>query len=116
MNESSKPALAGPFPIRVLLLEQNRDDAELSLRALTQDGFCVESDGARTSEEFEQKVRDNSYDVVLADYHLGEWTGIDALRLIERIRLKLRLILVTGTLGEEMAVECIRLAASDYVL
>lgn len=116
MNETSKPALAGPFPIRVLLLEQNQDDIELSLRALTQDGFCVESDGARTSEEFEQKVRDNSYDVVLADYQLAGWTGIDALRMIESMGLNLPLILVTGTLGEERAVECIRLGVSDYVL
>lgn len=116
MSETSKPALAGPFPIRVLLLEQNQDDIELSLRALTQDGFCVESDGARTSEEFEQKVRDNSYDVVLADYQLAGWTGIDALRMIESMGLNLPLILVTGTLGEERAVECIRLGVSDYVL
>lgn len=116
MNEISKPALAGPFPIRVLLLEQNQDDVGLSLRALTQDGFCVESDGARTCEEFEQKVRDNSYDVVLADYQLAGWTGIDALRMIESMGLNLPLILVTGTLGEERAVECIRLGVSDYVL
>lgn len=116
MNETPKPALAGPFPIRVLLLEQDWHDVELSLRALTQDGFCVESDGARTSEEFEQKVRDNSYDVVLADYQLAGWTGIDALRMIEGMGLNLPLILVTETLGEEKAVECIKLGVSDYVL
>lgn len=116
MNETSNPAPAGPFPICVLLLEQNPDDVELSLCALTQDGFCVESDGTRTSEEFEQKVRDNSYDVVLADCQLGGWTGIDALRMIERLGLNLPLILVTGTRGEERAVECIKLGVSDYVL
>ncbi len=116
MNETSKPALAVPFPIRVLLLEQNQDDVELSLRALTHDGFSVESDGAWTSEEFEQKVHDNSYDVVLADYQLAGWTGIDALRMIERLGLNLPLILVTGMLGEEKAVQCIKLGAADYVL
>ena len=116
MNETSKPALAVPFPIRVLLLEQNQDDVELSLRALTHDGFSVESDGAWTSEEFEQKVHDNSYDVVLADYQLAGWTGIDALRMIERLGLNLPLILVTGMLGEERAVQCIKLGAADYVL
>ncbi len=116
MNDASKPAQAGPFPVRVLMLEDEPDDVDLSLRALVQGGFCVESDVARTLEEFEQRVRGNSYDVILADYQLAGWTGIDALLMIETLGLDLPLILVTGTLGEEKAVECIKLGVSDYVL
>ncbi|MGH7836594.1 MAG: response regulator, partial [Candidatus Binataceae bacterium] len=116
MNETSKSAQAGLFPVHVLMLEDDPDDVGMSLRALAQNGLCVESDVARTSEEFKQKVRDNSYDVVLADYHLRGWTGMDALRMIETMGLNLPLILVTGTLGEEKAVECIKLGVSDYVL
>jgi two-component system cell cycle sensor histidine kinase/response regulator CckA len=103
-------------PIRVLILEHEWADIELAKRTLLREGIAADVDVADTRQEFESKLNSNSYDVVLADYRLPGWTGLDALAEIQKRGLNLPLILVTGTLGEEKAVECIRLGVSDYVL
>jgi len=102
--------------ICVLLLEDNPADVELSLRALRHGGLRVEADVVNTLAEFEQAIRKKSHDIVLADYNLPSGTGLDALRLIHELSPGLPLILVTGMLGEEKAVQCIKLGAADYVL
>src|SRR5207245_8184066 len=58
----------------------------------------------------------NTYDIILADYRLPNWTGMDALKLLRHLGQDIPFLLVTGTLGEEAAVECIKEGASDYVL
>jgi len=103
-------------PIRVLLVEDNPANAELFLRALGSDGLAEHADLAKTQEEFEQKLRENPCDVVLADYQLRGWSGLDALAVIQKQGLNVPLILVTNALGEEKAVECVKLGVSDYVL
>jgi two-component system, cell cycle sensor histidine kinase and response regulator CckA len=102
--------------IRVLLVEHELADAELAKRALLRDGIAADFDIVGTRPEFEGKLESNSYDVVLADYRLPGWTGLDALQEIQKRDLNLPLVLVTGTLGEEKAVECIRMGVTDYVL
>ena len=57
-----------------------------------------------------------SYDIVLSDYNLPQWTGMDVLKLLQQAKLDIPFILVTGTLGEEAAVECIKMGVTDYVL
>ncbi|MHB8638604.1 MAG: response regulator [Candidatus Acidiferrales bacterium] len=102
--------------IRVLLVEDNPARAEVLLRALGEDGIAFPADVVKTPQEFERKLRENSHDVVLADYQLFGWCGLDALGIMEKQGLDLPLILVTDALGEEKAVECIRLGVSEYVL
>jgi len=101
--------------IRVLLVENSPADAELLLRTLDAEGIAARADFANTPEEFARKLGEDSYDVVLADYHLTGWSGLDALAIIQKQGLNLPLVLVTETLGEEKAVECIKLGAADYV-
>lgn len=108
--------VAANSAIRVLLLEDNPLDAELSLQALRRESIVAQVEVVKTSEEFAGKLRKSSYDIVLADYHLPNWTGMAALEMIQTLGLNLPLILVTGTLGEERAVECIKLGVTDYVL
>ncbi|MFI5072570.1 MAG: response regulator, partial [Terriglobales bacterium] len=103
-------------PIRVLLLEDNPADVELSLRALARGGLRVEAAVASTLEEFEKSIRERPPHIVLADYNLPSCTGLDALQLIRRVSPNLPLILITGMLGEQRAVECIKLGVADYVL
>ncbi len=102
--------------LQVLLVEDSASDAELVLRALKKNGFEVSSAVAQTAEEFLAMVKKNPPDVVLADYNLGQWRGLEAVDLLCREGLDIPVIIVTGALGDTLAVECIRQGATDYVL
>ena len=102
--------------IHVLLLEDNPADAELSLRQLRRNGFQVESDLVRTRDEFKLRVSSGTYDVILADHRLPGWTSMEAVQWLRAEGYDLPFILVSGTLGDDFAVECIKLGVTDYVL
>ncbi len=102
--------------LRLLLLEDNPDDAELVLHELEKAGFSVSSQVAQTREDCLRLLHENAYDVVLADYNLPQWKGIEAVELMRNQGIDIPLILVTGALGDVTAVECIKQGATDYVL
>src|SRR5947207_3227048 len=102
--------------LRVLLLEDNSRDADLSIRKLTQAGFHFTSAIAPNSKEFKQFLEKQSYDLILGDYRLPDWNGLEAVRWLRSSGILTPFILVTGTLGDELAIECIKAGADDYVL
>jgi two-component system cell cycle sensor histidine kinase/response regulator CckA len=101
--------------IRVLLLEDTPDDAELSLRQLMRGGFQVEADVVRTPDEFKARLSSRTYDIILGDYRLPGWTGIEAVHWLRAEGYDLPFILVSGTLADDLAVESIKLGVTDYV-
>ena len=103
-------------PLRVLLVEDDPSDVELAMHALRNGGFMPSSDVAQTAKEFVEQVRKSSYDVILADYRLPGWTGMEAVKLLRSEGLDIPVIMVSGALGELRAVECIKEGAADYVL
>jgi len=103
-------------PIRILIVEHDQDDIELCLRELKRDGLPIDPKFAGTRAEFAEAARTGTFDIILADYRLPNWTGIDVLNFARELGLDVPFILVTGTLGEELAVECIKRGINDYVL
>jgi signal transduction histidine kinase len=99
-----------------LLVEDNLADSELVLRELRRGGFEVTCDVVQTADEFRQKLQSTTPDVVLADYNLGSWRGMEALEILRSAGLDIPLILVSGAVGDVTAVECIKQGATDYVL
>ncbi|HMH08972.1 MAG TPA: ATP-binding protein [Terriglobales bacterium] len=102
--------------MRILLVEDSPFDVELVLRALWKGGFHVSSDVVQTVDDFRRRIQATSYDVILADYNLPQWSGMEALAILQRENLDVPLIVVTGYLGEEKAVECVKQGATDCVL
>ena len=103
--------------LRVLFVEHSDADVELCVHELQRAGLEVELDVAPTRAAYEALLASGKvYDVVLSDYRLPGWTGMDALDLLRAVDRELPFILVTGSLGDEGAVECIKRGASDYVL
>jgi signal transduction histidine kinase len=105
-----------PNHLQVLHVEDNEVDAELVAEALRKGGFSVCMAVVRTEAEFEQQLRSNHPDVVIADYDLPLWKGMEAVDVLRRAGLDIPLILVSGALGDATAVECIKRGATDYVL
>ena len=111
------PSLVGPKPkLRALLVEDNQLDAELVLRALRKDSFDVSALIVQDEAGFEQALRTHCPEVVLADYNLPNWKGMEVLNVLRRQDLDIPMILVSGALGDVTAVECIKQGATDYVL
>jgi signal transduction histidine kinase len=100
----------------VLLVEDSPDDAELNVSQLRRGGFAVSCDTVQTAEDFTRQVRAHPYQIILADYNLPHWRGIEALDVLRREGLDIPLIMVSGALGDVLAVECIKQGATDYVL
>lgn len=97
-------------------MEDEPADVELALRALGQAGFAVKGDVVQTPQEFTDLVRRNFYDVILADYKLPNWNGLETVEILRREGLDIPVMMVSGALGELMAVECLKQGAADYVL
>jgi len=102
--------------LNVLIVEDSRADQELTLRELRRGGFTVTSTLAQTAEEFVNLLHENIPDVVLADYNLGQWRGMEAIEILRKEGMDVPVILVSGALGDINAVECIKQGATDYVL
>ena len=102
--------------LRVLCIEDNPYDVKVLARHLEKSGFELHADVVTTADEFLEAVRACTYDVILADYRLPNWSGMAALEMLQRERKEVPFILVTGTVGEEAAVECIKKGATDYIL
>ncbi len=102
--------------LRVLMVEDNSSDVELAHRALQTGGFQPIIDIVQSAPEFIDHVRANQYEVILADYSLPCWNGLETLEILSRERLDIPVIVVSGALGELRAVECIKQGAADYVL
>ena len=118
IGDSTVPAsvVCARQKLRVLVVEDDPMDIELSLRALQQAGFDADSAAVQTADEFLERVRHARYDVVLADYNLPQWNGMETVEALRREGLDIPVIVVSGYLGELKAVECIKQGAADYVL
>jgi signal transduction histidine kinase len=105
-----------PEQLHFLLVEDNPMDVELIRRELRRAGFDFICAVVQTPEDFTRELQATRPHVVLADYNLPQWRGMEALEIIARECLDIPLILVTGALGDMTAVDCIKQGATDYVL
>jgi two-component system, cell cycle sensor histidine kinase and response regulator CckA len=110
------PLARATTPLRVLLVEHSPHDIELILFELRGSGFRIEPTLVETRDEFHCALKSGVFDAVLADYRLPGWSGLDAFADLRRAGRDIPFLLVTGTLGEEAAVDCIKQGISDYIL
>ena len=114
---ATKPAQeTQPGQLRFLVVEDNPVDVELLERELRRAGFDFTSAVVQTPEDFKRELQTTPPHVVLADYNLPQWRGMEALEILATEGLDVPLILVTGALGDMTAVDCIKQGATDYVL
>jgi signal transduction histidine kinase/CheY-like chemotaxis protein len=102
--------------LRILLLEDDAHDAELIQELLEADQFDCEVIRAQTRAEFVAGLADAAINLILADYKLPSFDGLSALKLALAARADLPFIFVSGSLGEEVAIEAVKIGATDYVV
>jgi signal transduction histidine kinase len=102
--------------IRILLVEDELADAELTKFALREGGLSFTIERAETREEFLHQLECSRPDLILSDYALPTFDGFTALSLAQQRCPGVPFIFVTGTMGEEVAIETLKNGATDYVL
>jgi len=103
-------------PLRVLHVEDAEGDAALVERALVRGGYQVLARRVEAAAEMLDALHTGEWDIVIADYALPQFGALAALRLLQAEGLDLPFIVVSGTIGEEVAVEMMRAGAHDYVM
>lgn len=101
--------------LNLLLLEDSPADAELMIEALRESGFDPTFRRVESKDAYLREL-DQPPDFILSDYSMPQFTARDALRLMKERGLDLPFIIVSGCMGEEMAVECMKAGAADYLL
>jgi PAS domain S-box-containing protein len=105
-----------PHELKILMLEDQAADAELALRELRKEGLQVAAKRVMTQPEFEAELQNPALDLILSDFKLPAYDGISALMAARRQRPDVPFIMVSGSMGEEIAIDTMRLGATDYVL
>jgi len=105
-----------PPSLRVLLVEDAEDDALLVLRHLRRGGFEPSHERVENAAEMAQALGSEAWDVVISDFNLPRFDGLSALALLRESGQDIPFILVSGTIGEPLAVQAMRSGAQDYVM
>jgi signal transduction histidine kinase/DNA-binding response OmpR family regulator len=117
MNQAAAELKPFPqVPLNLLIVEDVSADIELLVLTLETADVQFTYDTADTDIACQQLLASHSYDAVLSDYRLPGFTGHQVLRQLQASGQEIPFILVTGNLGEEAAVECIKAGMTDYVL
>src|SRR5262249_13730591 len=103
-------------PVGILLLEDDPHDAGLIKELLEADHLNCRISRVQSRNEFLAALKSGEFDLILSDHKLPSFDGISALNLSLNIRPDLPFIFVSGTLGEEAAIEALKIGATDYVL
>lgn len=102
--------------VRILLVEDDVSDAELIGLLFESEGLRAELERVDTKEAFERALLGGGCDLILSDYNVPGFSGLEALRLYRQVGLDVPFLLVSGTIGEEAAVACLKAGAHDYVM
>jgi diguanylate cyclase (GGDEF)-like protein/PAS domain S-box-containing protein len=102
--------------VRVLFVEDSENDVELALRALKREGLRVVSCRVESESGMREALGSFHADLILSDFSMPNFDGLKALRLAQNLAPDVPFLFVSGTIGEERAIEAIRMGATDYVL
>ena len=114
-KDSRRDAPRSENRIRVLILEDSQSDAELMVRALERSGIRPEWERVETEPDFAARLTP-APDLILSDYVLPQFSGLQALQLVRSRGLDVPFIVVSGSIGEDIAVDAMKHGATDYVL
>lgn len=103
-------------PIRALMVEDVEQDAQLTVRELRRGGFDVTSERVEAPDTMAAALDNHRWDIVISDYSMPRFSAPMALALVKERKLDLPFIIVSGTIGEDVAVQSIQAGASDFIV
>lgn len=116
--ETTDQANPSPLPtdLRVLIVEDSNIEAKSTANLLKKNGYAVVHDRVETEEEMVAALEERKWDIVISDYQMPDFDGMRALQVFQRYKLDIPFILVSGKIGEETAVDLMKMGAHDYIM
>src|SRR5215471_5130057 len=108
--------MAMKIPRRLLLLENDADDAELLRRRLCRQWPTCEVALARSKDDYLAKLKDGGFDLILSDYMIPGYSGLEALKRAQEQSPGIPFLFVSGAIGDDVAIESLKAGATDYLL
>lgn len=102
--------------LRILNIEDSEQDVALITRHLSRAGYVLTSERVETPEAMKAALETRKWDVILCDYSMPHFDALSALALLKEMKLEVPFIIISGTVGEEVAVEAMRAGAQDYLM
>src|SRR5881296_3646152 len=103
-------------PIRILIVEDSEDDAQLLLRELQRGGYEPSHRRVDTPAAMKEALEREEWDLITADHGMPHFSSKEALELLHEMNLDVPFIIVSGSIGEEAAVAAMKAGAHDYLL
>jgi PAS domain S-box-containing protein len=116
MKMNTPSNISNSQSLRVLIVEDSEDDALLEIRELKKGGYNPVYERVETAAAMKKALKEKQWDIILCDYKMPQFSGKQAIALLKETNIDIPLIIVSGTVGEETAIECMRSGAHDYVM
>ncbi len=101
--------------LNALIIEDSSDDAELLARAIKKNGFDLSYERVESSETLQRALTGRQWDLIISDFILPHFSGIDALLMVKQMDPDTPFIIVSGKVDEEVLINVFRSGASDFV-
>jgi PAS domain S-box-containing protein len=116
MKKNSSSEISNPKSLRTLMVDNSENDVLLIVRELKKGGYNPSYERVETAISMEKVLKDKQWDVILCDYKMPTFNAPSAIALLKKTDIDIPLIIVSGSIGEDVAVECMRLGAQDYIM
>lgn len=113
---TSTNAKASKGKLNVLIVEDSKIEAKFTANLLKKNGYEVTSERVETRDDMQEQLDNHDWDIIISDYQMPEFDGMQALELFQTYDLDIPFILVSGKIGEETAVDLMKMGANDYIM
>ena len=102
--------------LRILIIEDSEDDALLVMNHIKKGGYDIEYERVETAETMKAALKEKAWDIVLSDYKMPRFNGLEALTLLQESGIDIPFIVISGAVSEDVAVVTMKTGAQDYMM
>ncbi|MCE5211561.1 MAG: response regulator, partial [Deltaproteobacteria bacterium] len=117
MVKNTESEIGNPRLLRALVVDDSEDDVLLIIRTLQKGGYKIQFERVETAQTMKKALREKQWDIILCDYKMPDFSAPSAISLLKKeAQINIPFIIISGVIGEEAAIDCMRMGAHDYIM
>jgi two-component system sensor kinase len=116
MKKKAPYKLSNPQSLRVLIVDDSEDEVLLIIRELKKCGYNPLAERVETAATMKKALKEKQWDIILCDYKMPKFNAPSVIAVLKEANIDVPLLIVSGTIGEDVGIECMRLGAHDYIM